>query len=58
MAKIKNKLGGVAKGTYLIKYEYGNVMGEDYENITSEKVKSNSSWMTTAGGIGLGLLKL
>jgi hypothetical protein len=56
MEKIKNKLSGIAKGTYLIQYEFGNVMGEDYENIISEKVKSDTNWMIKAGGIGLGLL--
>ena len=56
MGKIKAKLIGVPKGTYLVKYEFGKVMGDNYENISFEKVKSNNSWMTTVGAIGLGIL--
>ncbi|TSD66408.1 hypothetical protein FFF34_003115 [Inquilinus sp. KBS0705] len=56
--KIKAKLARSDNGNYLVKYEYGNVMGDYYENINYEKLKNNGSFMGTAGAIGLGLLKL
>lgn len=56
--KIKAKLAHADNGNYFVKYEYGNVMGDDYENINYEKLKNNGSFMGTAGAIGLGLLKL
>lgn len=49
--KIKSKVLGMHyKGDYLITYEFGNVLNEDYENVKFEKIKNNS-YKTPAGWI-------
>jgi hypothetical protein len=49
--KIKSKiLGAHYKGDYLITYELGKVLNEDYENINFEKIKNNT-YKTPAGWV-------
>jgi len=44
LEKIKARLKDSSTGTYLIMFEIGNVMGENYENITLQKKTFGDRW--------------